>query len=283
MISIPPPKDFRSWRETARRLLDRQIEPRAVLWLKRNEVEEGLFGQEELPEVSTKALQPNVPKAFLELAEVAACHRSEGQWALLYSLLWRLTHGEKHLLQVASDSELHRVQMMVKEIRRDSHKMHAFVRFRKVGEDEESGREQFVAWFEPDHLIVRRNASFFRKRFTNMDWSILTPDECMHWDGEEVRFTAGVSKESAPEADELEEYWKSYYRSIFNVARVKVKAMQAEMPKKYWKNLPEAPLIEELIAESGGKTRAMLEKASSPESPIPDNAYLKRLHSLPDE
>ena len=47
--------------------------------------------------------------------------------------------------------------------------------------------------------------------------------------------------------DRLEETWRRYYASIFNPARLKVKAMQKEMPKKYWRNLPEASLIKPLI------------------------------------
>tara|TARA_B110000037_G_scaffold205919_2_gene251346 strand:+ start:7257 stop:7742 length:486 start_codon:yes stop_codon:yes gene_type:complete len=160
--------------------------------------------------------------------------------------------------------------------------MHAFVRFRKVGEDPKTGREQFVSWFEPDHKIIRLNSSFFRKRFANMDWSILTHDECMHWDGQKIRYTPGVDKSQAPDSDALEDLWRSYYKSIFNVARVKVKAMQSEMPKKYWKNLPEAQLIEDLISNSSHHVDEMLRSPPSPEKPAPQNDYLKGLRELPE-
>ena len=63
---------------------------------------------------------------------------------------------------------------MAKEVRRDEHKMHAFVRFREVGR----GNERFVAWFEPEHHIVELAAPFFVRRFTDMRWSILTPELC---------------------------------------------------------------------------------------------------------
>jgi uracil-DNA glycosylase family protein len=53
--------------------------------------------------------------------------------------------------------------------------------------------------------------------------------------------------------------WLTYYASIFNPARLKVKAMQAEMPKKYWKNLPEAALIPELVAAAPSRVAAMAE------------------------
>ena len=129
---------------------------------------------------------------------------------------------------------------MAKAVRRDEHKMHAFVRFREVGREREA---RFVAWFEPEHHIVELAAPFFARRFADMPWSILTPDLCAHWDGLAVSFTPGVAKSEAPTEDRLEELWRRYYASIFNPARLKVKAMQTEMPKKYWRNLPEASLI----------------------------------------
>jgi probable DNA metabolism protein len=261
-------------------MLEHEIHPRDAIWQRALE-EDFLFSTSKPKSKTTRPLK--VPAAFMEIAETASCHRSGDQWPLLYSILWRLTHGERHLLNIASDPELHRVQSMVKHIRRDCHKMHAFVRFRKVGEAPLTDREKFVAWFEPDHKIVRLNASFFRKRFTNMDWSIFTPDECMHWEGETIHYTPGVHKSQAPDSDALEDLWKSYYKSIFNVARVKVKAMQSEMPKKYWKNLPEAEIIESLLSSSSQKVGEMLTRAPSPERPAPKNDYLQHLRDLPDQ
>lgn len=280
MHTIPPSASFAEWRTIARGLLETATPPQETLW-QRDEEETSLFTN--VPPSPSKTGQLKVPASFMKVAETVSCHRSGDQWALLYSLLWRLTHGEPHLMSLPSDPELHRVQSMVKHISRDCHKMHAFVRFRKVGEDPDTGREQFVSWFEPDHKIIRLNASFFRKRFANMDWSILTPDECMHWDGEKIHYSDGVTKDQAPDEDALEDLWRSYYKSIFNVARVKVKAMQSEMPKKYWKNLPEAELIEDLIATSREATQEMLDKTSSPEKPMPQNSYLKKLQQLDEK
>jgi DNA polymerase len=144
---------------------------------------------------------------------------------------------------------------MVKAVRRDEHKMHAFVRFREIGREPKS---RFVAWFEPEHHIVEATASFFARRFADMAWSILTPDVCSHWDGHAISITPGVPKSDAPSEDRLEETWLTYYASIFNPARLKTKAMQSEMPKKYWKNLPEAALIKPLIAEAERLSGAMI-------------------------
>lgn len=280
MQVVTTPSGFTEWRSSARTLLENGVHPRGVIW--QRETEESLLFSIPKPGTQTPG-RLKVPAAFMNIAETVCCHRSGDQWPLLYSILWRLVHGERHLLSIASDPEIHQMQTLAKHISRDCHKMHAFVRFRKVGESAETGREQFVSWFEPEHKILRLNASFFRKRFTNMDWSILTPDECMHWDGVEIRYTPSVDRSLVPDSDALEELWKSYYKSIFNVARVKIKAMQSEMPKKYWKNLPEAELIESLISNSSQKVHQMLSNEPSPEKPAPKNEYLERLKELPEE
>ncbi len=149
---------------------------------------------------------------------------------------------------------------MAKAVRRDEHKMHAFVRFREIGREQKS---HFVAWFEPEHHIVELAAPFFARRFADMPWSILTPDVCAHWDGHAVSITPGVSQSEAPTADRLEETWRSYYASIFNPARLKVAAMRNEMPKKYWRNLPEASLIKPLIEGAGRAASAMIANAAT--------------------
>ena len=184
------------------------------------------------------------------------------------------------MLAVATDPDMRMVQNWCKAVSREIHKMHAFVRFRLVEKNEADGREQFVAWFEPQYRIVRLASPFFVKRFAGMDWSILTPYECAHWDGETLHFTPGAPRDAAPDEDALDELWRGYYRSIFNPARLKVKAMQSEMAKRYWKNLPEALIIDELIAGSSKRVHDMLEAEERPVKPAPENAYLEKIREL---
>lgn len=272
---------FEAWRDAARGLLVAGAEPDSVLWTD-DAAEASLFVGE--PAGPGLGAAPKASAAFLDLARSASAHSDPRRWALLYQLLWRHTRGgEKHLLQLATDPAVRLAQQWCKAVGRDIHKMHAFVRFRLVGTDAATGREQFVAWFEPEHRIVRLAAPFFVKRFQSMDWSILTPTECAHWDGESLQFTPGLPRSTAPEDDTLDELWRTYYRSIFNPARLKVNAMRSEMPKKYWKNLPEAPLIPDLIAQSRQRVRTMLEADEQPVKPAPTNAYLDSIRKLNGE
>jgi DNA polymerase len=197
-----------------------------------------------------------VPAAFIDLCREVILHRDPQRLGLLYRLLWRL-RAEPRLLQVATDADVVRARAMEKAIGRDIHKMHAFVRFRETRIDD--GRPLYVAWFEPSHRIVEAAAPFFARRFASMRWSILTPDRSAYWDGIRLLFGPGSARADAPTADELEAHWKAYYASIFNPARLKIGSMQAHMPKKYWRNLPEAELIDGLIGESNARAQQMID------------------------
>jgi hypothetical protein len=73
-----------------------------------------------------------------------------------------------------------------------------------------------------------------------------------------------------PDSDVVEDQWRTYYGAIFNPARVKIEAMRAEMPKKYWKNLPEAQDIAPLLAGAEARVERMRETAVSLANPLTD-------------
>ncbi|AWM36721.1 Uracil DNA glycosylase superfamily protein [Gemmata obscuriglobus] len=249
MIVAAP--DFAAWRAAARALLVAAVPPADVLF--DDGTAPGLFAAGELPPAPTAAA-PEVPRAFVALAEAVACHREAQRWDRLYRVLWRLTRGEPHLLALATDDEVSWLLRAEKSVRRDVHKMHAFVRFRAVG-------GHFVAWHRPDHRIVRRAAPFFRRRFPEMRWSILTPDESVTWDGVGLHFGPGVPAGAAPPPDVLEDMWKTYYRATFNPARIKLTAMKKELPVRHWATLPEAAIIPDLLSEAGDRVAAMVAHA----------------------
>ena len=251
IIALKSETDFLGWREAARALVLNNIAPPDVSWTVAGGNE--LFAPSRLPAVETGE-RFNVPAVFLSLARTAILNRNPERFALLYRLLWRLRF-KPDLMSASTDEDVSRIGGLAREVRRDEHKMHAFVRFREFGRDDDF---RFVAWFEPAHYIVELAAPFFERRFADMGWSILTPDLCAHWDGHKTLFTPGATKSDAPGSDPLEKIWLAYYASIFNPARLKIKAMQAEMPKKYWRNLPEASLINPMIVKAGRTTQAML-------------------------
>jgi DNA polymerase len=253
-IELRDGADLDGFRRAARGLVAAGLPPEAVTW--GSAASPGLFAAEAPVDAPPLAL----PRAVAEFIQPVVCHRDPERYGLLYSLIWRTLHGERALAEVPSDPLVHRLERMRKAIRRDLHKMHAFVRFRQVGEPAE---ERFTAWFEPEHFILEAVAEFFVERFRALRWSIVTPIGTLHWDREVLRFGPPGTRADVPESDAFEEGWRGYYASVFNPARVNPTAMRAEMPKKYWHNMPEAALIPDLIREAPARTREMIAKQAA--------------------
>ncbi len=261
VVTLAEPDDFDGWRDAARGLMADDVPPDDVVW-QVGSAPADLFGTvpPDPPAASAPRAAPaivSVPRAFLDLARSVILGSDPERFALLYTLLHRLRREPK-LIEDRADPLVRRLDRIAKDVRRDIHKMRAFLRFREV---EEEGETRFVAWFEPDHHIVRANAAFFVNRFASMRWSILTPEVAIHWDGTMLSEGPGAKKTDAPEGDPTEEVWKTYYASTFNPARVKIGAMLKEMPRKYWKNMPETDLVPGMIATAQARESGMIERA----------------------
>ncbi len=251
-------KTFESWRKAARDLIIRKVPPEEIQWDERPSLFSlnlGFDQSNQAPTSSrTRGEHPTVSAEYIELAKSVSLARDEDRWALLYRLLYRQRFENVHLLKIAVDPDVLRAQLLKKAVRRDIHKMHAFVRFKKSQID---GEDFYLAWHKPEHLIVRAATPFFARRFGDRPWSIFTPDESAHWNLEMLTFGPAMEQHEFHARDEWDEVWKTYYKSIFNPARIKVKAMKAEMAPKYWSSMPEAALIPQLIREAPARLQSM--------------------------
>lgn len=264
--------DFDGWRKAARRFRMAGIRPEEARFEVGGAGQGGLFDADP-PVEGGRQREFAVPRAFVDLAQNVILHRSEDRFDLLYRLLWRLER-EPDLIRVVSDRDVADAMERAKNVSRASHKMKAFVRFRLA---EEAGEEHWIAWFEPAHRVVEKTAPFFARRFSTMRWSILTPDGSAFWDTQSLSFGPPATRDMAPAEDEIEDFWKTYYASTFNPARLKTKTMQGEMPKRYWANLPEAALIPELVAAASARTEAMV-AAPAPEPNVRLAKTLSRIN-----
>jgi len=251
-VTLGRPDHVEGWRSAARAAALAGIAPDGIAWTVEGETGD-LFGSGGGDVLPAPVLPPfTVPKRFLDLADSVILHRDPQRFGLLYTMLVRL-RDRPQAIDDEADPLRRRLDLLAKEVRRDIHKMRAFVRFREVD-------GTYVAWFEPAHHIVRANAGFFARRFTTMRWSILTPELTIHWDGETLREAPGASRGDAPVGDPVEDLWKGYYAAIFNPARLKVGTMLKEMPRRYWANMPETALIPQLVAGAQAREAQMVER-----------------------
>ncbi len=268
-ICLPRIGTVAAWRAAARSLAAEGVPPEAVAWsvgAAAPDLFDGAAGER-----GARCGVPrfSLPRAAVAALETALCHRDPERFARAYGVLLRLGTGALRWGD-RSDPALHRLLQQEKAVRRDIHKMHAFVRFRELP-GATPGRRAFAAWFEPDHAITEAASPFFARRFGDMDWAIATPQVTARFvDG---TLTHEETRDAAPPPeDATEDLWRTYFASIFNPARLMVSAMTSEMPRKYWKNLPEARLVPELIRTAPARAREM--QAALPSSPP---AHLARL------
>lgn len=203
----------------------------------------------------TPAPTPRFPTKWRQVFRRVAHHRQDDSVALLYRLLHRY-QSDPGLPERAIDADVRELALRDAAVRRDAHKAKAFVRFREVEEG------AFAAWHCTDHFVLPLVAGFFVRRFSDMRWSIVTPDVSLHAEpGGEPRWGPGAPRASVPDGDALDALWRTYYRATFNPARLNLEAMRAEMPKKHWRTMPETRDLKALIAEAPARVAAMAERA----------------------
>lgn len=255
-VTLPKTGTDKAWREAARACLAARLTPEQISW-SRGPAEDILFAEGEAP-APAKPGPIRVPPAFVELASEVCWHRDPERFARLYAFLWRLVRTPA-LMQDAADKDLVSLRHMARAVTRDLHKVKAFVRFREIG-DRAAPRRRFAAWIEPAHYTLEPATPFFARRFGDMDFSIATPDLVLHCEDGQVRFEEGAERPDLPD-DAAEDLWLTYFRNIFNPARLKPDRMLAEMPRRYWANLPETAAIPDLLAGAETRVRAMAEAA----------------------
>ncbi|CAO3433487.1 UdgX family uracil-DNA binding protein [Azospirillum argentinense] len=275
-ITLREGADLDGFRRAVRRLAAARTAPDEVLW---SVGAPSLFGDE--APASENGAPVFLPQAVGQLIETVVCHGDPERYALLYRLVWRVLNGERALLDQHADPLVHRLERLDKAVRRDIHKMHAFLRFRALRDPD--GGERYVAWFEPDHHIVEAVAPFFVERFESMVWTILTPKGSLHWDHQRLMTGPPTERPDSLADDRFAEGWLRYYESTFNPARVNPTAMRAEMPRKYWANMPETAAIPAMVRSAPARVQAMLEaEAAIPRRRMPEKAVAAMARQAPE-
>src|SRR5688500_17138471 len=142
VVVLDHPADFDGWRGAARALAAAGTPAAEVNWEISRGDQADLLSAISLP-APAEGASFAVPRRFIELAEAVICHRDPARFGLLYQALLRL-RAQPKLMEDRADPLVDRLEGMERSVRRDIHKMRAFVRFREV---EDSDGERFVAWF----------------------------------------------------------------------------------------------------------------------------------------
>lgn len=126
---------------------------------------------------------------------------------------------------------LDEIERLARQIGREVHRMHAFVRF----EEAEDGA--FVAEVAPAFDVLDLLADHFVARYPAMRWTIR--DTLRHralvYDGTEARITTGTADGPTRTADEhlMQELWRTYFEATNIEARRNLDLQQRHVPLRY--------------------------------------------------
>lgn len=134
----------------------------------------------------------------------------------------------------------------LKKIRREKHRMEAFIRFQKMAD------EIFYASVEPDFNVLPLILTHFKNRYADQKWIIydIRRGYGLYYDLREVDFIRMDFATGRPQdktiissysEDEMlyQVLWKDYFKHVNIPARKNTKLHLQHVPKRYWKHLTE--------------------------------------------
>ncbi|HEV2650002.1 MAG TPA: UdgX family uracil-DNA binding protein, partial [Rhizomicrobium sp.] len=109
------------------------------------------------------------------------------------------------------------------------------------------------------------------------------PIGSLHWDRKLLTIGPPARKEDSPQSDAFEASWTGYFESTFNPARTNPDLMRQHMPKKYWRNMPEAAAIPGMIQAARSRVTDMIEQEiQMPAKRNPDKAVARMAEQAPE-
>jgi uracil-DNA glycosylase len=223
--------DWEGWRKATRALVMAGVAPEDVRWSVRSHDEQG----GPLPEATGSF---GISRALVSLASLAVQAREPERFDLLYRLVWRANAGER-VLAKTNDPEVRRVQGLAFAVRAEAHRMRTLVRYLPVTED---GHTRYLGWYAPAHYVLEANAQLIARRFSNLTFSILTPDGAAHWDGAELCFSTGVARATVPDDAALQAWWQGHHAGLLRHCRVGTTVPEADQLDEAPRSPDRAPL-----------------------------------------
>jgi probable DNA metabolism protein len=138
-----------------------------------------------------------------------------------------------------------RVSEIVGMMRREKHRMEAFVRFQKLKD------ESYYAAIQPDFNVLPLLIKHFKNRYADQKWIIydikrnyglaydLHDTEFISLEFSAVKNPGNVVAAFNEDEEIYQHLWKNYFTSVNIPARKNTKLHLRHIPKRYWKHLTE--------------------------------------------
>lgn len=138
-----------------------------------------------------------------------------------------------------------RLSEILKMVRREKHRMEAFIRFQKLNDG------TFYAAIEPDFNVLPLLIKHFKSRYADQKWMIydikrnyglyydLHDTQFIEMDFDELNKSVNVIAAYSEDECIYQNLWKNYFNSVNIVSRKNTKLHVRHIPKRYWRHLTE--------------------------------------------
>lgn len=138
-----------------------------------------------------------------------------------------------------------RISEIVTMMRREKHRMEAFIRFKKLKDD------SFYAEIEPDFNVIPMLIRHFKNRYADQKFIIydIKRKYGIYYDLHDVEFILmefseehranNIANALCEDEGIYQHLWKNYFTSVNIVSRKNTKLHIRHIPKRYWKHLTE--------------------------------------------
>lgn len=163
---------------------------------------------------------------------------------LIYRLISKLLRNPTQVKGDFRDPDVLHAKEIKKEIAREVHRMHAFVRFQRMADD---------IWFaaiSPDFDVIPLIGDHFEKRYADQKWVIydVMRGYGLHYDLRDAYFVemdlpkkiTPQKLEKAmlhPEEEVYQQLWKDYFKAVNIELRGNMKLHVKNVPRRYWRYL----------------------------------------------
>ena len=165
---------------------------------------------------------------------------------LLFRLIERILEEQAGVMEDLRFPPALAVERLVGRVRREVHRMHAFVRF------EQRQEERYVAYVRPDHNVLPLLGEHFAARYPAMHWAIVdagrnyalrhVPTAARASEEPVLRFVPAAlvqELEVAPEEAIMQTLWRTYFRAVTIPERRNLELQRRHVPRRYWPYLIE--------------------------------------------
>ncbi len=168
----------------------------------------------------------------------------KGREMLLYHLIFKLIYTPEQVKGNYQDKEVLRAKQILKEVGREVHRMHAFVRFQRMEDD------IYFAAISPDFDVIPLIGDHFEKRYADQQWVIydVMRGYGLHYDLRDASFVEmdlpkKITPEKLekamlhPEEEVFQQLWKDYFKAVNIELRRNMKLHVKHVPRRYWRYL----------------------------------------------